>query len=287
MSVIAVFSIDSNATKIMIINANAQIGMTPSISPQRVLPTYIIRIPPGAALQSSPIHYSPQNVAIPSGTTVAWVNDDPGQPHTVTSDLPGSNKRGQLFNSGVMPYGSMFQHTFDGVLNGEFLYHCEIHPWRIGKVSVSTDYVQGHNFRLTSGTGPVLNLTSHDRTLLDFEPTTITMDQTTPVTYNITIFNNNANNNSSSTNSQKLFSRNLFALGSDLQVELISSYNNTKNGSSNTVVYGPDFSDPITGAYHIQSNFLKPNANYIIQAEITFIGTKIPIAKYLINSIFA
>ncbi|HET7283979.1 MAG TPA: hypothetical protein VFI70_04770 [Nitrososphaeraceae archaeon] len=101
------------------------------------------------------------------------------------------------------------------------------------------------------------------------------MDQTTPVTYNITIFNNNANNNSSSAN-QKLFSRNFFALGGDLQIELIANYNNNKNGSSNIVVYGPDFSDPITGAYHIQSNFLQPSTNYIIQAEITSIGNKIP-----------
>jgi plastocyanin len=184
-------------------NANGQIGMTPTIATQRVLPTFIIRIPPGAALQSSPIHYSPQDIAIPSGTTVAWVNDDPEQPHTVTSDLPNSSNSGKLFNSGIMPYGSMFQHTFDGLLHGDFSYHCEIHPWRVGKVSTSTDYSQGLNFRLASGTASVFNLTRHDRTL-DFKPTTLTIDQTTPATYNITISNNNGN--------QKLFSRSFFAI---------------------------------------------------------------------------
>ena len=28
--------------------------------------------------------------------------------------------------SAVMPYGAIFQHTFNGLLNGEFLYHWEI-----------------------------------------------------------------------------------------------------------------------------------------------------------------
>ncbi|HET7390541.1 MAG TPA: plastocyanin/azurin family copper-binding protein [Nitrososphaeraceae archaeon] len=262
----ALISESSSAIITTTTNANGQIGMAPTITTQRVLPTFIIRIPPGAALKSSPIHYSPQDIAIPSGTTVAWVNDDPEQPHTVTSDLHNSTNSGKLFNSGIMPYGSMFQHTFDGLLHGDFTYHCEIHPWRVGKVSISTDYSQGHNFRLTSGTGSVFNLTRHDRTLLDFRPTTLTIDQTTPATYNITILNNNGN--------QKLFSRNFFALGTDLQLELISNKN-----SSSTIVYGPDFSDPITGAYHVQSNFLKPNADYTIQAEITSIGTKIPDSK--------
>jgi plastocyanin len=262
----ATIILESSSATTTTINANGQIGMTPTITPQRVLPTFIIRIPPGAALQSSPIHYSPQDTAVPSGTTIAWVNDDPEQPHTVTSDLPGSTISGKLFNSGIMSYGSMFQHTFDGLLHGDFSYHCEIHPWRVGRVSVSTDYSQGHNFRLTSGTGSVFNLTRHDRTLLDFKPTTVTLDQTTPATYNITISNNNGN--------QKLFSRSFFAIGTDLQLELISDRN-----SASTIVYGPDFSDPITGTYHIQSNFLKSNADYTIQVEITSIGTKIPDSK--------
>jgi hypothetical protein len=67
--------------------------------------------------------------------------------------------------------------------------------------------------------------------------------------------------------------RNYFQEAS-LQLELISNRN-----SASTIVYGPDFSDPITGAYHIQSNFLKPNADYTMQAEITSIGTKITDSK--------
>lgn len=225
---------------------------------EKVLPTYLVRIPPGASQQSSPQHYYPPNIAIPAGTTIGWVNDDPGQPHTVTS-LPA----GSVFNSGIIPYGAFFQYTFDTDQAGEFTYHCEIHPWRIGKVSVSTAFEQGNNFVLTSGTGPVLGLTKNDRTLLNFHPTTVTAEETTPMTYNIAISDKNTN--------QTVFSRSFFALGNDLELELIAA-----NNTNTTRVYGPDFSDPITGAYHVESNFLKPNTDYGITAEITAIGSQIP-----------
>lgn len=115
-----------------------QLGLNPAPTSEEVISTYIVRIPPGAALQDSPIHYYPDNIAIPSGITVAWFNDDPGQLHTVTSGLPESPESGAIFNSGIIPYTSFFQHTFDSQFeNHEILYHCEIHPWRTGKVSVS------------------------------------------------------------------------------------------------------------------------------------------------------
>lgn len=238
--------------------AFGQFGLTPVPTEEKVLPTYLVRIPPGAAQQDSPEHYYPPNIAIPAGTTIAWFNDDQGQPHTVTSDPTGS-----LFNSGIMPYTSFFQYTFAPNQGGEFTYHCEIHPWRVGKVSVSNAVEQGNNFVLTSGTGSVLSISKNDRTLLNFKPTTVTADETTPITYNITMLRDGSN--------EKVFSRNFFALGSDLQVELVS----VNNTNTTTTVYGPDFSDPITGAYHIQGNFLKPDTDYKIIAEITAIGSQI------------
>jgi hypothetical protein len=225
---------------------------------EKVVPTYIVRIPPGASQQSSPQHYYPQNIAIPAGTTVGWINDDPHQPHTVTS-LPA----GSIFNSGIIPYGAFFQYTFNTDQTGEFTYHCEIHPWRIGKVSVNAASEQGNNFELRSGTGPVLSLSKNNRTLLNLHPTTVTADETTPITYNIAILDGNTN--------QTVFSRSFFALGNDLELELLAA-----NITNTTRVYGPDFSDPITGAYHVESSFLKPNADYRITAEITAIGSQVP-----------
>lgn len=66
----------------------AQQGLFPFPSAnEEVLPTYISRIIPGAAFEGSLFHYYPEDIAIPAGTTIAWFNDDPGQPHTVTSAI--------------------------------------------------------------------------------------------------------------------------------------------------------------------------------------------------------
>jgi hypothetical protein len=146
-------------------------------------------------------------------------------------------------------------------------------------VSVSGTIEKGNNFELTSGTGPVLSLSKNDRTLLNFHPTTVTADETTPMTYNIAISDGNTN--------QTVFSRSFFALGNDLQLELIAAPANNTNTNTTTTnatttttgtttVYGPDFSDPITGAYHVQGDFFKPNTDYNIAVEITAIGSQIP-----------
>jgi hypothetical protein len=134
--------------------AYAQLGgLFPFFPTSEVLPTYIVRIIPGAAFENSLFHYYPEDIAIPAGTTISWFNDDPAQPHTVTSGIPDDPSN--IFNSGVMPYGSFFQYTFDEA--GTFDYHCMIHPWRTGSVTVSDTAERGHNFELRSGTGPILD----------------------------------------------------------------------------------------------------------------------------------
>ena len=122
---------------------------------------------------------------------------------------------------------------------------------------------QGNNFELESGTGPVLSLSKNDRTLLNFHHITVSADETTPITYKISLSEGSSN--------QTAFSREFFALGNDLGLELIEANNNNA-----TTVYGPDFSDPITGAYHVETNFLKPNTDYKITADISAIGLQMP-----------
>jgi hypothetical protein len=245
--------------------ASAQFSLLPNLK-NEVLPTYIVRIVPGAAERNNTLHYYPQDIAIPTGTTIAWFNDDPGQPHTVTSGAPGSAGSGKQFNSGIIPYTSFMQYTFDNP--GRYSYYCEIDPWRVVTAYVSSAYEQGYNFKFTTGTDIVsngtqsvwtLNTTQHDRTLLKFEPTTVLVEETTPITYNITVLNGDMKN---------IFSRNFFSLGKDLQVELVQS------DANKTTVYVPDFSDPTTGAYHIQSNF--PNGDYTLRVQITAIGANMP-----------
>lgn len=246
-------------------NVYAQFGMSPIQTPNAVQPTYIIDIQPGAALKDNTQGYFPQNIAIPSGTTIAWFNDDPGQPHTVTSGLENSTDIGKEFNSGIIPYSAFFMYTFDKP--GMYVYHDSINPSLTGSIYVSSAYELGHNFKFSAGTDLksdddqyvwTFDKSEHDRILLNFEPTTIIAEDTTPVTYNLTIFKDDA----------PIYSKPFFSLGNVFQVELIDSNTNQ------TTVYGPDFTDPITGAYHIEMPLSE--GKYTLRAEIIAVGNDIP-----------
>jgi len=237
-------------------------GQTGSMATlQNIKATYAVSIVPGAAQKSSLIHYYPPAIAVPVGTTVAWFNNDPEQPHTVTSGLPGASDSGAIFNSGIMPAtaNSFFQYTFNR--EGDITYHCEIHPWRVAIVSVSSAIERGKNFELTSGVGPTFNLTKDARTLLDFTPLTVPLDGSTPITYNVTIFKTNTTN--------QVFSKTFTVAGDKLPIELIAG-----GYANQTRAYGPDFSS--SGAYHLEAPFLKGNSNYTIRAEIASINGKQP-----------
>lgn len=243
-----------------------ELGMTPLTTPNKLLPTYVIDITTGSGITYKFQHFYPLNIAIPVGTTVAWFDDDPEQIHTVTSGGPGSVDSGQLFNSGVLPYSSSMQYTFNQP--GKFMYHCEIHPWMIGSVYASDSNKQGKNFKLTTGTNMAFednalydwsfNTTEIDRILFNIEPISVNTDKKTPVTYNIDIYNNEL---------KEIFSKSFFVRGNDFQFELLSS------DLDKPLVYGPDFSDPIIGAYHIRDNF--PDGTYILKVEITGIGSNL------------
>ncbi|HJY21240.1 MAG TPA: hypothetical protein VJ279_00055, partial [Hanamia sp.] len=166
-----------------------------------------------------------------------------------------------------LPYSSSFQYTFKQP--GKFYYHCEIHPWMIGSVYVSDSNKQGKNFKLTTGTNMgfednspydwSFNTTEIDRILFDIEPLSINTDKKTPITYNIDIYNNELK--------KEIFSKSFFARGNDLQFELLSS------DLDEPLVYGPDFSDPVIGTYHIRDNF--PDGTYILKVEMTGIGSNL------------
>jgi plastocyanin len=236
--------------------SSAQIGSMATL--QNIGATYAVSIIPGAAQRSSPYHYYPPAIAIPVGTIVAWFNNDFGQPHTVTSGMPGASDSGSVFNSGIMPAtaNSFFQYAFNK--RGDFVYHCEIHPWRVAIVSASDAIERGKNFEFRSGVGPIFNLTKDSRALLDFEPINIPLDRTSPIAYNVTILKDNG---------EKVFSRIFVTPGESLPLELIA-------GSNETRAYGPDFSS--TGAYHLESAFLKGNAEFKILISISSMNSKSP-----------
>lgn len=221
--------------------------------------TYVVHIPANAYKQGNP-HYDPLHISVPVGTTVEFANDDPNQVHTVTNGTPGSADAGKLFDSGVMNEGSAFLYTFDKA--GDYSFFCTLHPWMTGTVSVSGAYVQGHNIKMNMGTGAIYDFTKNDRTLLTFEPTSLTVSPDQFATYKITILKDD----------KQVFSDNFRALGGKLSLELVPS-------DAATSVYGPDVEEPVTGAYHVQGSFLKDNAAYKIQAEITKIGDSAPASQ--------
>ena len=218
---------------------------------------YAVSIVPGAAQRDSTFHYYPPKIADPVGTTVAWFNNDVEKPHTVTSGEPNAENEGSIFNSGIMPASanSFFQFTFNQP--GEFLYHCNIHPWRVASVDSSDAFFTGNGFRIGIGSGATWNIATYPRVLLNIDPQTIPLDGTTPVTYNVTIAEGQSNNT--------LFSRWFTTAGEPLLLELVSSQDNQ------TTSHGPDFSS--TGAYHIQSNF-NNGSSYPIDVQIVSVNNK-------------
>ena len=221
--------------------------------------TFAVSIVPGAAQKENIYHYYPPKIAVPIDTTVAWFNNDFGQPHTVTSGEPGAADRGSVFHSGIMPAtaNSFFQFTFNQP--GEFLYHCIIHPWRVASVSASDAFFTGDGFKINIGSGGAWDITTHPRVLLDIEPQTIPLDRSTPITYNVTI---NEDQNTNKILFSKLFTTN----GESLPLELIAYAEGNE-----TISYGPDFSS--TGAYHVQSNF-KKGSSYPISIEIISVNSE-------------
>ncbi|CAN5348509.1 cupredoxin family copper-binding protein [soil metagenome] len=80
--------------------------------------------------------FSPSNLQVVAGTTVAWENDS-DLVHTVTS---GSDREhDEKFNSGDIAPGESYSYTFTET--GTFPYFCIPHPGMQGTVTV----VEGHN----------------------------------------------------------------------------------------------------------------------------------------------
>jgi plastocyanin len=72
-------------------------------------------------------HFSPVTTFVNVGGKVTWTNGTDA-PHTVTSDSGG-----ELASATIGP-GTTFSHTFTAM--GTFAYHCTIHTYMVGKVTV-------------------------------------------------------------------------------------------------------------------------------------------------------
>ena len=84
-------------------------------------------------------HYEPQNVTAKIGTSVVWVNGDLVH-HTVTNDQGIQGKlEGRIFDSGPIPPRSEFRLDTSRFLDDVYPYHCTIHPWVKGSLTLITE----------------------------------------------------------------------------------------------------------------------------------------------------
>jgi plastocyanin len=72
--------------------------------------------------------FSPNAMTVHVGENVTWVNNA-GTDHLITSD-----NATDPFNSGILPAGHSFTHEFNRV--GVFPYHCAIHTYMTGTITV-------------------------------------------------------------------------------------------------------------------------------------------------------
>ena len=85
-----------------------------------------IIIPPGSADQGVEFYYQPDEVTILNDTSLTWVNHDSAI-HTATADN-GS------FDTGIIPTDANATVIING--SGNLRYHCTIHPWMQGTITV-------------------------------------------------------------------------------------------------------------------------------------------------------
>lgn len=78
--------------------------------------------------------FNVSNLEVSAGTTVTWTNRNSVN-HTVTSGNSSDDDAGEEFNSGEIPPGGQFSHTFENA--GSYDYFCAIHPSMSAEVTVS------------------------------------------------------------------------------------------------------------------------------------------------------
>jgi plastocyanin len=111
----------------------AQTGATGGASAGGGGPT--INILQGASIQGSP-DYDPEDLTAKKGDEVTVVNQDT-VPHTATSGTgPSDPNSAQLFDTSIINGGESAKLSLAQVNPGQYDYHCTIHPYMTGKITV-------------------------------------------------------------------------------------------------------------------------------------------------------
>ena len=84
---------------------------------------------PAVTIEITKFAFSPQDITVPLGTTVRWVNHDE-TPHTVAS-APGTDK---LIASKALDTDDHYEVTPNKV--GDYKYFCTVHPFMTGIIHI-------------------------------------------------------------------------------------------------------------------------------------------------------
>jgi plastocyanin len=89
----------------------------------------------GSAVQGNP-DFDPDELTVPAGSEVTVTNDDT-VPHTVTSGTGAQDPNaGQMFDTSIINGGESATLSLAQVAAGQYDYHCMIHPYMTGKMTV-------------------------------------------------------------------------------------------------------------------------------------------------------
>ena len=75
--------------------------------------------------------FIPQQVAVKRGTTVTWINCE-----AVGLDAHSSTSNSGVWDSSLIPPGSIYSRTFNEPVGTVLAYHCVPHPFMTGSVDV-------------------------------------------------------------------------------------------------------------------------------------------------------
>ena len=94
-----------------------------------------ISIPAGAATPGNP-SYAPDTLTVKKGDVITVSNDDTA-PHTVTNGAsPGDADAGKLFDTGIIMPAATAQIDTATVEAGDHPFHCTVHPFMTGTLTV-------------------------------------------------------------------------------------------------------------------------------------------------------
>jgi plastocyanin len=89
----------------------------------------------GSAVQGNP-DYDPDELTVAAGSDVTVTNEDT-VPHTVTSGTsPTDPNAGQMFDTSIINGGESAALSLAQVAAGQYDYHCMVHPYMTGKLTV-------------------------------------------------------------------------------------------------------------------------------------------------------